>query len=119
VPSPISRLRLRRVRWNPIAVIACTTARVALQAARAAATHAAASAARLALKHGLIGTRAVIPNAIKWGPGVVSRAGVNQATRTIERGPPGEEQDGPEPLQDGWQERLDRPLGRLSIELLR
>jgi hypothetical protein len=55
-------------------------------AARSAASLAAASATKVALKHGLIAApRQVIPNAIKWGPQIAGRAGVNQTTRTIGR----------------------------------
>jgi hypothetical protein len=84
VHAPISRLRSRRVRRHPVAVAARLAARLALEAARSAASRAAASATKVALKHGLIAApRQVIPNAIKWGPQVAGRAGINQATRTI------------------------------------
>jgi hypothetical protein len=85
VSAPFSRLRSRRVHRHPIAAAARIAAQVALVAARTAAACAAASATRAALKYGFIGTRHVIPNAIKWGPQVAGRAWVNQATRTIRR----------------------------------
>jgi hypothetical protein len=86
VSAPFSRLRSCRVRRHPIAVAARLAARLALAAARSAASRAAASATKAALKHGLIAApRLVVPNAIKWGPQVIGRAGVNQATRTIGR----------------------------------
>jgi hypothetical protein len=86
VSAPFSRLRSRRVRRHPIAVAARLLARLALAAARSAASRAAASAAKAALKHGLIAEpQQVVPTAIKWGPQVVGRAGVNQVTRTIGR----------------------------------
>jgi hypothetical protein len=86
VSAPFSRLRSRRVRRHPVAVAARLAARLALAAARSAASRAAASATKVALKHGLIAApRQVIPNAIKWGPQVAGRAGVNQVTRTIGR----------------------------------
>jgi hypothetical protein len=78
VSAPFSRLRSCRVCRHPIAAATRIAARVTLVAARSAAARAAASATRQALKH-------VIPNAIKWGPQVARRAGVNQATRTIGR----------------------------------
>jgi hypothetical protein len=84
VHAPTFRPRSRRVRRHPVAVSARLAARLALAAARSAASHAAASATKVALKHGLIAApRQVIPNAIKWGPQMAGRAGVNQATRTI------------------------------------
>jgi hypothetical protein len=86
VSAPFSRLRSRRVRRQPLAAAARVAARLALAAARSAASCAAVSATKAALKHGLIAApRQVIPNAIKWGPQVARRAGVNQATRTIGR----------------------------------
>jgi hypothetical protein len=91
VSAPFSRLRSRRVRRHPIAAAARIAAariaaRLALVAARLAASRAAASATKTALKHGLIAApRQVIPNAIKWGPQVARRTGINQATRTIGR----------------------------------
>jgi hypothetical protein len=87
VSAPFSRLRSRRVRRHPVAVAARLATRLALAAARSAASRAAASASKVALKHELIAApRQVIPNAIKWGPQVAGRAGVNQVTRTIGRG---------------------------------
>jgi hypothetical protein len=84
--APTFRPRTRRVRRHPVVVAARLAARLALNAARAADSRAAASATRAALKHGLIAApRQVIPNAIRWGPQVAGRAGVNQATRTIGR----------------------------------
>jgi hypothetical protein len=84
VHAPIFRLRSRRVRRHPFALAACLAARLALAAARSAASRAAASATKVALKHGLIAApQQVIPNAIKWGPQMVGRCGINQATRTI------------------------------------
>jgi hypothetical protein len=84
VHAPIFRPRSRRVRRHPVAVAARLAAQLALAAARSAASRAAASATKVALKHGLIAApRQVIPNAIKWGPQVAGRAGINQATRTI------------------------------------
>jgi hypothetical protein len=78
--------RSRRVRRHPVVVAACMAARLALNAARAAASRAAAIATRTALKHGLIAApRQVLPNAIRWGPQVARCAGVNRATRTIGR----------------------------------
>jgi hypothetical protein len=86
VSAPFSRLRSRRVRRHPITVAARLAARLALAAARSAASRAAASATKAAPKHGLIGApRQVVPNVIKWGPQVIGRARVNQATRTIGR----------------------------------
>jgi hypothetical protein len=86
VSAPFSRLRSRRVRRHPVAVAARLAARLALAAARSAASRAAASATKAALKHGLIAApRQVNLNAIKWGPQVAGRAGVNQVTRTIGR----------------------------------
>jgi hypothetical protein len=86
VSAPFSRLRSRRVRCHPIAVAARLAAQLSLAAARSAASRAAVSATKAALKHGLIAApRQVIPNAIKWGPQVAGRAGVNQATQTIGR----------------------------------
>jgi hypothetical protein len=82
--APIFRPRSRRVRRHPIAVAASLAARLALVVARSEASRAAASATKVALKHGLIAApRQVIPNAIKWGPQMAGRAGINQATRTI------------------------------------
>jgi hypothetical protein len=87
VSSPFSSLRSRRVCRHPLAVAARIAARIALVAARLAASRAAASATKAALKYGLIAApRQVILNAIKWGPQVARRAGINQATRTIKRG---------------------------------
>jgi hypothetical protein len=84
--APTFRPRSHRVRRHPVVVAARLAARLALTAARSAASRAAASATKVALKHGLIAApRQVIPNAIKWGPQVAGRAGVNQATRTIGR----------------------------------
>jgi hypothetical protein len=86
VSAPFSRLRSCWFRYHPVAVAAHLAARLALAAARAAASRASASATKVALKHGLIAApRQVIPNAIKWGPQVAGRAGVNQVTRTIGR----------------------------------
>jgi hypothetical protein len=86
VSAPFSRLRSRRVRCHPLAVAARIAAQLALAAARSAASRAAASATKAALKHRLIAApQQVIPNAIKWGPQVARRAGINQATRTIRR----------------------------------
>jgi hypothetical protein len=86
VHAPISRLRSRRVRRHPVAVAARLAARLPMAAARSAASRAAASATKVALKHGLIvAPRQVIPNAIKRGPQVAGRAGINQTTRTIGR----------------------------------
>jgi hypothetical protein len=86
VSAPFSRLRSRRVCRHPLAAAACIEAQLALAAARSAASRAAASATKVALKHGLIAApRHVSPNAIKWGPQVARRAGINQATRTIRR----------------------------------
>jgi hypothetical protein len=101
VSAPFSRLRSQRVCRHPIAAAARIAARVALVAARTAAACAAAIATRAALKHGFIGTWHVIPNAIKWGPQVAGRAGVNQATMAI-KGPLGEERDELAPPQAGW-----------------
>jgi hypothetical protein len=85
VHAPIFRPRSRRVRRHPVAVAARLAARL-LEAARSAASRAAVSATNVALKHGLIAApRQVIPNAIKWGPQVAGRDGINQATRTIGR----------------------------------
>jgi hypothetical protein len=84
--APTFRPRSHRVRRHPVVVAAHMAARLALNAARAAAARAATLATRTALKHGLIAApRQVLPNAIKWGPQVAGRAGVNQATRTIWR----------------------------------
>jgi hypothetical protein len=86
VSAPFSRLRSGRVRFHPLATAARIAARLALVTARSAASRAAASASKAALKHGVIAApRQVIPNAIKWGPQVARRAGINQATRTIRR----------------------------------
>jgi hypothetical protein len=86
VSAPFSRLRSGRVRFHPLATAARIAARLALVTARSAASRAAASASKAALKHGVIAApRQVIPNAIKWGPQVSRRAGINQATRTIRR----------------------------------
>jgi hypothetical protein len=86
VSAPFSRLRPRRVRLHPIAAAARIAARISLVAARLAASRSAASATKAALKHGLIASpRQVIPNTIKWGPQVGRRAGINQATRMIQR----------------------------------
>jgi hypothetical protein len=80
------RPRSRRVRRHPVVVAARMAARLALNAARAAAFHAAAIATKTALKYGLIAApRQVLPNAIRWGTQVAGRTGVNQATRTIWR----------------------------------
>jgi hypothetical protein len=82
--APTFRLRSRQVRCHPVEVAALLATRLALNVARAAASRAAAIATKAALEHGLIAApRQVIPNAIKWGPQVAGRAGVNQATRTI------------------------------------
>jgi hypothetical protein len=84
--APTFRPRSHRVRRHPVVVATRMAARLALNAARAAAARAATLATRTALKHGLIAApRQVLPNAIKWGPQVAGRAGVNQATRTIGR----------------------------------
>jgi hypothetical protein len=84
--APFSRLRSRRVRRHHLAAAAPVAARLALAAARSVASRAAASATKAALKHGLnAAPRQVIPNAIKWGPQVAGRAGVDQATQTIGR----------------------------------
>jgi hypothetical protein len=86
VSAPFSRLRSRRVHHHPITVAARLAARLALAAARLEASRAAASATKAALKYGLIAApQQVIPNDIKWGPQVVGRSGVNQATQTIGR----------------------------------
>jgi hypothetical protein len=86
VHAPTFRPRSRRVRRHPVAVAARLAAKLTLAAARSAASRAAASATKVALKHGLIAApRQVIPNAIKWGPQMAGRAGVNQATSTIGR----------------------------------
>jgi hypothetical protein len=86
VSAPFSRLRPRRVRLHPISAAARIAARISLVAARLAASRSAASATKAALKHGLIASpRQVIPNTIKWGPQVARRAGINQATRMIQR----------------------------------
>jgi hypothetical protein len=76
--APTVRPRSRRVRRHPIVIATRVAARLALNAARAAAERAATLATRTALKHGLIAApRQVLPNAIKWGPQVAGRAGVN------------------------------------------
>jgi hypothetical protein len=86
IHAPTFRPRSRRVRRHPVVVAAHLAARLALAAARSAASRAAASATKVALKHGLIAApRQEIPNAIKWGPQMAGRVGVNQATGTIGR----------------------------------
>jgi hypothetical protein len=86
IHAPAFRPRTRRVRSHPVVVAARLAARLALAAARSAASRAAASATKVTLQHWLIAApRQVIPNAIKWGPQMAGRAGVNQATRTIGR----------------------------------
>jgi hypothetical protein len=84
--APTFRPRSRRVRRHPVVVATRMAALLALNAARAAASRAVAIATKTALKHGLIAApQQVLPNAIRWGPQVAGRAGVNQATRTIGR----------------------------------
>jgi hypothetical protein len=84
--APTFSPRSRRVCRHPVVVASRIAARLALNAARAAASRASAIATRTALKHGLItAPRQVLPNAIRWGPQVAGRTGVNQATRTIGR----------------------------------
>jgi hypothetical protein len=76
VSASFSRLHSHRVRRHPIAVAALLAARLALAATRSAFSRAAASATKAALKHGLMAApRQVVPNAIKWGPQVIVRAG--------------------------------------------
>jgi hypothetical protein len=82
--APTFRPRSRRVRRHPVVVAARMAAQLTLNAARAAASRAATMATKTALKHGLIAApQQVLPNAIKWGPQVAGRAGVNQATSRV------------------------------------
>jgi hypothetical protein len=66
IHAPTFRPRSRRVRCHPVVVALRQAARLALAAARSAASRASASATKVALKQGLIAApRQVIPNAIK------------------------------------------------------
>jgi hypothetical protein len=64
--APTIRPRSRRARRHPVVVAARMADRLALNAARAAASRAATMATKTALKHGLVAApRQVLPNAIK------------------------------------------------------